>query len=131
MPIVLLAGLRRLQSTLNPKAPEQDVEAESQPAILASGRAALPAQPASVTEGTTGLMETSEPVSVSVRQGKNTDPILDSLPILALFLESFLRHRLLTPRKFGSGLFDKGRRYSLLSPVSREIGQVFEAPLVP
>ena len=73
--IVLLAGLRRLQRTLNPESPDQEVEADFQPAISAGNRAALSAQPASVTEGTTSLMENPEPIQVSARQGKDTDPI--------------------------------------------------------
>ena len=77
--IVLLAGLRRLQRTLNPESSDQEVEGDFQHAISAGNsagnRAALAAQPASVTEGTTSLMENPEPIPVSARQGKDTDPI--------------------------------------------------------
>ena len=73
--VVLLTGLRRLQRTLNPKASYQEVEPDFQPVISPGNRAALPAQPASVTEGTTSLMETPDAMSVPAQQGKDTDPI--------------------------------------------------------
>jgi hypothetical protein len=73
--IFLLTGLRRLQRTLHPKAPSQEVETDLQTAISADDRAAIAGQPASVTEGTTSLMEPPERIPVSTQQGKDTDPI--------------------------------------------------------
>jgi len=71
----LLSGLKRLQRTLHPKSARQEVEADVQPALSENDRLAIASQPASVTEGTTSLIEAPEPVPVSGQQGKNTDPM--------------------------------------------------------
>jgi ribosomal protein L40E len=73
--IFLMSGLRRLQRTLHPKSARQEVEADLQPVIPEKDRLAIGAQPPSVTEGTTSLIETPEPVPLSAQQGKNTDPM--------------------------------------------------------
>jgi hypothetical protein len=73
--IFLLSGLRRMHRTLHPKSSRQELEADLQPAISENERLAIASQPASVTEGTTSLIEAPEPVPVS-QQGKNTDPML-------------------------------------------------------
>ena len=69
----LLTGLKRLQRTLHPKTTRQEIESDLPPAISENDRLAIASQPASVTEGTTSLIEAPEPVSA--QQGKNTDPI--------------------------------------------------------
>src|SRR5262249_49615507 len=59
----LLAGIRRLHLTLNSQSPAQELpQANTQPAITAQEKAALPSPPTSVTEGTTTLMNQPEAV---------------------------------------------------------------------
>lgn len=66
----LLAGMSRLHETLNPKTPPQESANPTQPIILTQEKAALPAAPVSVTEGTTTLM--NQPEAVPVARAKDT-----------------------------------------------------------
>jgi len=66
----LIAGMRRLNETLNPKNQPQESVKHTQPAITAEEKVALPAPPVSVTEGTTTLM--NQPEAVPVARAKDT-----------------------------------------------------------
>ena len=112
--IFQLIGLKRLQGTIQPKSPIQEAGDDVQPGISSHSKAAIGAPPASVTESTTSLLEPAEPISLSLQQGKDTDPIrrvsCHSCRIWSRWqsqIESFLLERLIAPRKVGSGLFDK------------------------
>jgi len=72
----LQQGLRRLQRTLNPKPiTALSQKPDSQRPEFESQRTALPARPASVTEGTTELMADASREPVPVLVIKDTDPI--------------------------------------------------------
>lgn len=66
----LIAGMSRLHETLNPQAPTQEMANPKQQTIAAQERAALEPPPASVTEGTTTLM--NQPEAVPVARAKDT-----------------------------------------------------------
>ncbi len=71
---MLLSGLFRLRRTITATSTAQQNQQPEIPHIAASQeRAALPPTPASITEGTTELMNQSQPVSLSAARGKDTD----------------------------------------------------------
>jgi hypothetical protein len=68
----LLWGLRRLYRTLNANQPAQsETPPEELKVVSATERDLLPQPPASVTEGTTELMD-SQPLSTSAKPAKTT-----------------------------------------------------------
>lgn len=71
--LVLLAGIRRLKSTVNPP-PSEHRPLEMPPRISADDRPALSPQPQFVTEGTTELIHRDE-APIAVKPAKNTDAV--------------------------------------------------------
>lgn len=71
---MLLSGLFRLRRTINATSTAQQNQQQEMPHTVATQeRAALPPTPASITEGTTELMNQPQPVSLSAARGKDTD----------------------------------------------------------
>ena len=69
-------GLRRLHRALNPKdAAQQEMQHDIPRAISMQEKAALPPQPVSITEGTTELIESGQPIPAAVRPVKDTDSL--------------------------------------------------------
>ena len=66
----LLAGMYRLHETLNSQAATQESANLTQPIVTSQEKAALPAPPISVTEGTTTLM--NQPEAVPIARAKDT-----------------------------------------------------------
>ncbi len=72
----LVMGMRRLHRTINPQpTAAEDGQADMMRGLSAHERAALPAQPLSVTEGTTQLINRSEKVPAQVQAAKDTDSL--------------------------------------------------------
>ncbi|MGA9773798.1 MAG: zinc ribbon domain-containing protein [Blastocatellia bacterium] len=69
---MLLSGLFRLRRTITTTGAEQNQQPELPYTAATQERAALPPTPASVTEGTTELMNQPQPVSLSATRGKDT-----------------------------------------------------------
>jgi zinc-ribbon domain len=71
----LALGLRRLHRALNSNSPAQQ---EMQPGTLrvsAQQRASLPPRPVSITEGTTELIDSRQPIRAAVNPVKDTDSL--------------------------------------------------------
>jgi ribosomal protein L40E len=72
--VMLLSGLLRLRGTITAtSAAQQNQQPEISHTASTQERAALPPTPASITEGTTELMNQPQPVSLSAARGKDTD----------------------------------------------------------
>ncbi len=71
---MLLSGMFRLRRTITAtSAAQQNQQPEMTHTATTQERAALPPTPASITEGTTELMNQPQPVSLSAARGKDTD----------------------------------------------------------
>ncbi len=71
----LMLGMRRLARALssNPPPPQQEIQSEATRPISVQERAALPPRPASITEGTTELINSRQPAPAAVKPVKDTD----------------------------------------------------------
>lgn len=72
----LQLGIRRLHRAVKPQSAAQQEPQSSVPRLTpAQERPSLPAPPASITEGTTGLMNPPQRNPISIKQGKTTDSL--------------------------------------------------------